>query len=476
MRRGSPTSRSCSTRSARSTRSRTSSSRASSSSPRTWCSSTGPSAAAGPRRQPDMRHAISTTEGGRLALDLSDEGRSPIDRRFWLLALGCAGLALIALLVRLEVQGRVHFETQPARVGELVVTVTATGTLQPIDQVDIGSELSGTLRQVEAGFNDRVHAGQVLARLDDSRLASQVVQSAASLDAAKATVEEARANLAEAEGQLERLQHVRKISGGKVPSQQELAAAQAALARARAALGSARAEVVQAQATLDVQRTDLAKASIHSPIDGVVLAAAAKPGQTVAASLQAPVLFTLARDLEHLELVLGVDEADVGPVHEGQPAQFTVDAWPGRTFPGRVQQVRYDAHTVAGVVTYETILAVDNPELLLRPGMTATAEIEVRRDAQALLVPNAALRFEPAQRERSRTVGIGALLATKHPFDVSRGEEPPAAPQVWALRRGRLEPFAVEPGPSDGTWTEIAAGPVAPGTPLVVAAATGRSS
>jgi HlyD family secretion protein len=407
-------------------------------------------------------------------LDLADDRRSPVDRSLWLALLACGGVLLIAFAVHLTELRRVHFATEPARVGDLVVNVTATGTLVPIDQVDIGSELSGTLRSVEVGYNDRVHAGQVLARLDDTRLAAQVLQSKAALDAAKAAVEEARASLAEAESQLGRLQHVREISGGKIPSQQELAAGQATVARARGAVGSAEAQVAQAQATLDVQQTDLSKAAIRSPIDGVVLSATARPGQTVAASLQAPLLFTLAQDLEQLELELSVDEADVGQVREGQTAQFSVDAWPGRTFPGRVRQVRYAAHTVAGVVTYEAILAVDNPDLLLRPGMTATAEIEVKRDDQVLLVPNAALRFEPEGREPAHAGGISALVAGKHSFDVSRG--PDAAPRVWALRRGLLEPHDIEAGPSDGTWTEIAAGPVEPGTPLVVAAESRRSS
>src|SRR5215813_3351913 len=250
--------------------------------------------------------------GGDLALDLADDPRTPIDRRLWLAALATGGVLLIAVATHVAAVQRIHFATQPARVGDLVVTVTATGTLQPLEQVDIGSELSGTLRSVEVGFNARVQAGQVLAHLDDTRLAAQVLQS-------QAAVEEAHASLSEAESQLGRLQNVREISGGKIPSQQELAAGQAAVARAHGALGSAEAQVAQAQATLDVQRTDLSKAAIRSPIDGVVLSAAARPGQTVAASLQAPVLFTLARDLERLELDLSVDEADVGQVREGQP-------------------------------------------------------------------------------------------------------------------------------------------------------------
>ena len=189
---------------------------------------------------------------------------------------------------------------------------------------------------------------------------------------------------------------MREISGGKLPSQQELTAAQGVGARARGAVRSAEAAVAQAQATLDVQQADLARAVIRSPIDGVVLAAAARPGQTVAASLQAPVLFTLAGDLHAARTSTSASTRPTwASVREGQAVRFSVDAWPGRSFSGRVEQVRFGAHTQAGVVSYETIVAVDNPELLLRPGMTATAEIEVQRDEQVLLAPNAALRFEP---------------------------------------------------------------------------------
>ena len=411
-----------------------------------------------------------------LPLDIEDHGAPRISRRLWYVGLACAGAIAIAFAAHRLTARDAPFATERARTGDLTLTVTATGTLVPLDQVDIGSELSGTLRSVEVGYNDQVRAGQVLAHLDDSRLAEQVLQSRASLDTANATVEVARANVAEAESQLARLQHVREISGGKVPSAQEFASGQAAVMRARGAFRSAEAQVSQARATLDVQQTELAKAVIRSPIDGIVLTAAARSGQTVAASLQAPVLFTLARDLKHLELDLAVDEADIGQVHEGQTAQFTVDTWPGRTFPARVAQVRYAGRSVAGVVTYQVILSVENPDLLLRPGMTVTAEIEVRRDEQVLLVPNAALRFEPDDRDAPRGSGLAALVKGKRSFDVTRAGDAGRSPRVWTLRNGHLHALAIETGPSDGSWTEIAPGVVAPGTPLVVAAGAQRST
>jgi HlyD family secretion protein len=408
-----------------------------------------------------------------LVLDL-DEARpaSPWSRRLAGALAGVATLAVIALVAH-TLLGKPHagYAIQQARRGDLAVTATATGTLHPIDQVDIGTELSGTIRNVEVGFNDQVHVGQVLARLDTTRLEAQVLQSRAALDSAQASVEQARANLSEQESQLGRLQHVHEISGGKIPSAQELVAGQAAAARARAAEASAQAAVAQAKATLDVQQTDLSKAIIRSPIDGIVLTASVRPGQTVAASLQAPILFTLAKDLKRLELDLSVDEADIGRVKEGQSATFTVDAWPGRTFSGEVTQVRYGARTLGGVVTYETVLAVDNPDLSLRPGMTATAAIEVARVQHALLVPNAALRFIPPNPEdRRRSRPLAGLIPTKGEFDVGSGGHSTegGGSRVWVVERGALAAVPVEVGASDGRWTEIVGGSIEEGAQLAV--------
>jgi HlyD family secretion protein len=199
---------------------------------------------------------------------------------------------------------------------------------------------------------------------------------------------------------LERLQYLSKISGNRAVSVHDLDAAKAALARARADEAAARASVDLARATLEVNETDLSKAVIYSPINGIVLTRSVEPGQTVAASFQAPVLFTLAEDLSMMELHVDVDEADVGQVQEGQRAVFTVDAYPDRSFPAHIRQVRYGSKTVDGVVTYETILVVDNSDLSLRPGMTATADIVVKEIENTILIPNAALRYKPASAHR----------------------------------------------------------------------------
>ena len=408
-----------------------------------------------------------------LVLGLDEAGHPPGPRRRLILAVAAlAVLVALGLVVRPWLSGRsVGYATQPARRGDLAVTATATGTLRPIDQVDIGTELSGTIREVAVDFNDLVHEGQVLARLDTTRLEAQVLQSKAALESAQSSVEQAHANLSEVESQLARLQHVHEISSGKIPSAQELVAGQAAVARARAAVASSQAAVAQAKATLEVQQTDLSKATIRSPIDGVVLTTTVHPGQTVAASLQAPLLFTLAKDLKRLELDLSVDEADIGRVKEGQTATFTVDAWPRRTFTGKVTQVRYAARVLGGVVTYETILAVENPDLALRPGMTATAAIEVAHVENALLVPNAALRFTPPNREsRRRTSPLAGLIPSKDQFDIGSGG--PLADhgqsRVWASRGRSLVAVPLEIGATDGHWTQVVGGALEEGTPLAV--------
>jgi HlyD family secretion protein len=398
--------------------------------------------------------------------------------RRWLY-LGGAGVAAVLLLAwALRGNGeRVRYTTEPARRGPLVVSVTATGALEPTVKVDIGSELSGTIRTVEVDWNDTVKVDQVLARLDTARLEAQVLQSRASLEAARARVAQTKASLKEAEAQLARLRHVREISGGKVPSVQELDAAEAALSRARADVASAEAAVAQAQATLETQETDLGKAVIRSPVDGVVLVRAVEPGQTVAASLQAPVLFTLAGDLAHMQLEVSVDEADVGQVEAGQTATFTVDAWPDLVFDAKVEQVRFGAETLEGVVTYATVLAVDNSERRLRPGMTATAEIVVRKVDDALLVPNAALRFVPPEPSGSTSNGLARVFLPGPRF--RRGPRDEQAPQreqrVFVLRDGAPEAVSVATGGSDGAFTEIVEGELEPGTELVVDAVVSTS-
>lgn len=354
--------------------------------------------------------------------------------------------------------------------GNLTVTVSATGNLQPTNQVDVGSELSGTIESVLVDDNDRVQKGQLLARLDLSKLNDQVARSEAALASAAAQVEQMRATVEESRANLARLRQVAELSGGKVPSKAELETAQATLQRAVANEVGARAAVSQARATLKSDQTNLAKASIRSPIDGVVLARKVEPGQTVAAALQAPVLFTLAENLAQMELQVDVDEADVGQVRDGQPATFNVDAYAGRKYPARITRVGYGSQTKDGVVSYKTILKVANDDLSLRPGMTATAEITTAHRKNVLLVPNAALRFTPPNKfgngDKKNDSFVSSLLP-KPPSSTSSKPASGSAQQVWVLRDGQPLAVPVTVGVTNGHLTEVSGGDLKPGMQVI---------
>jgi HlyD family secretion protein len=368
-----------------------------------------------------------------------------------------------------------YFKTKEVVTGDLTITVTATGTLKPTKQVDVGSELSGNLKTVEVQYNDHVKAGQVLATLDGSRYEAQVMQSKASLESAQADILNAQATEKEAQSKLSRLKEVWELSGNKVPSKTEIDAAEAALQRAQASLATARARVAQAQATLKENETNISKLVIRSPIDGIVLNRAFEPGQTVQASFQGVTLFTLAEDLSKMELHVDVDEADVGQVKENQEAAFTVDGYPDRTFKAHITQVRYGAKTVSGVVTYETLLDVDNSDLLLRPGMTATADIVVNKLEKATLIDNAALRFTPSEKD------LASYSSEKKGFFkkiFSRSAKPKAEDKetetkdkkikkVWTLRENVLFPIEITTGQTDSVMTEITAGDLKTGDKII---------
>ncbi|WPD22571.1 MAG: efflux RND transporter periplasmic adaptor subunit [Candidatus Electrothrix scaldis] len=371
------------------------------------------------------------------------------------------------------------FKTEAVTIEDLIVTVTATGTLEPTNQVDVGSELSGKVEAIMVDFNDQVTEGQLLARLDVSKLKAQVKQTEASLQAAKAKVLQTKATIDETRSKLRQLQKVRKLSGGKMPSKTDMDAAQAAYARAQADLASAEAGVAQVQASLHITQTDLAKAEIISPVNGVVLSRNIEKGQTVAASFEAPVLFELAEDLSKMELHVGVDEADIGQVREGQEAMFTVDAYPEQKFSAEISQVRLAPTTTDGVVTYETVLVVDNTELVLRPGMTATAEIVVQKVEKALTVANAALRFKPPSMEQQRSKP--SLLSAILPRRPRRGrKQQPPLPKgdrqhVWIeSKQGPPRQVAIKTGFTDGIRTAVLEGEIREGEQVITAAMSNR--
>jgi len=406
---------------------------------------------------------------------LNTGGHTPWQRRLrWVIAvpgiLLLGGITVFWLLRGDE--SAVRYETAEVTRGDLTVTVTATGTLEPVNQVDVGSELSGIIETVAVDFNDRVHHGQVLARLDTDRLQAQMLESRAALMASEARVTEAQATVLETRLAFERCE---KLAERQLCPAGDLDTARAMFARAKASEASARAEVAEARATLDGKETELAKAEIRSPIDGLVLLRQIEPGQTVAASLQAPILFTLAEDLAQMELHVAVDEADVGMITEGQAAEFTVDAWPERSFPATITQVRFAPRTVEGVVTYETVLTVDNSDLALRPGMTATAVITVRELQDKVLLPNTALRFTPPQTEAAqpRRRGAFGMLFPRPPMGQRRSNRAKNdGQQVWVLRDGNPEAIPVKTGASDGRLTELRVGDIQPGQAVVVDAVT----
>jgi HlyD family secretion protein len=393
------------------------------------------------------------------------------------------------------------YATETVRRGNLNVSVSATGNLQPTNEVQVGSEQSGLVTQVFVDNNDRVTQGQPLARLDTARLQDSLVQAQAGLASAQAQVATAEATAAQARANLARQEEVFRVSGGRVPSRTELDAARAENRRAVAGIRSAQAQVTQARAQLSSAQTNLSKATIYSPVTGVVLSRQIDPGQTVAASLSAPTLFTIAEDLSAMKLEVRVDEADVGQVRAGQRATFTVDAYPGRTFPAVVERVDVGANasgsTTSGsssstsaatgsVVAYTAILAVQNQDLQLRPGMTATAEIVTTERRGVLLVPNAALRWSPERDSASQRGQQGGATSVLIPrggrggrggfggggrgqgreVSIGRGSRQ----TVYVLGAdGVPAPVRVVVGESNGSETEVTGGDLREGQEVITA-------
>ncbi len=389
--------------------------------------------------------------------DFLAAGKSSFLSRRWLWIIIAVILLLATIILLIPAGGTPtnRFLTDKSEIGNLVVSITASGALQPTRSVDVGSELSGTLTEVLVNDNDRVSKGQVLARLDTSKLEDAVVKSRATVAQMQATVAEARANL-------NRLRHVAELSGGKVPSASELETAEATLLRAQANEASA-------LATLKSDETNIVKATLRSPINGHVLARKVEPGQTVVAAMSTPVLFTIAEDLTRMELQVKVDEADVGSVKLGQAASFTVAAWPGRSFPATLRRVGIGSTITDNVVTYKTILTVANDDLALRPGMTATARIVTAQRENVLLVSNAALRFTPPAVSAPPSGGIVSRLVPRPPMQTNQRQATKSGEsRVWILKEDQPVSVPVKTGASNGSQTEIVAGDLKPGTPVIV--------
>lgn len=394
------------------------------------------------------------------------------------------GAGLWWWLQRRAAQAAPSYTTQAVTRGRLTFTVTANGTIQPTRAINIGSELSGTVLKVNVDVNDHITKGQVLVVLDAAKQRDQILRAQATLRAAHAKVDQTAATLAEARATMSRLQAVATLSGGKVPAKAELDTAQASVSRAVADDSSARAGVSDALAALSTDQITLSKSSIRAPADGVVLTRNVDPGNAVAASLQAVTLFSVAEDLARLRLWVYVDEADVGAVKVGQKATFTVSAYPTRLYPARITRVGFGSTITDNVVTYLTYLDVDNADLSLRPGMTASATITATERQNVLLVPNAALRFTPTTAAAAAKKGIASGISFGAPKTEStrKGAADSAstagARQVWVLPEGSdaasAVPMAVAvtPGISDGHMTEITSGKLSVGMRVITAQKT----
>ena len=386
----------------------------------------------------------------------------------WLAAAAVVAVGAYAFWSLSSRGAAVTYVTEPVTRGSLTVLVTATGSAQPITQVNISSELSGTIRKVLVDYNSPVKTGQVLAELDMDKLKATVENGRAKLEASKAKVADAAASIVERRALYERR---RALSAKQAVSAEDLDLAKAAYDRAIAQHDSVAAEVKVAEADLRINEINLTKACICSPIDGVILTRNVDPGQIVASSLQAPVLFVIAEDLRRMELRVDVDEADVGKIKIGHKATFGVDAYPERKFPAEIKDIRYGSEVVQGVVTYKAILSIDNSDLLIRPGMTATAEIVVQQVNNALLVPNPALRFSPAatQARGQQQSFIQRLLPGRPTFrPPSKQEETGASRTVWISSNGGPTAVPIVTGATDGRRTEITRGDIAADQRIIV--------
>ncbi len=378
-----------------------------------------------------------------------------MSKRTWgILAVVVVIAAVAVVLLGLKPFGRkqeIAYRTEAVRRGDVNLQVSATGTLAAVTTVQVGSQVSGTISALYADFNDRVREKQVLAQLDPTFLKAQVAQSEADLDRSRVALRQAERD------------HARQL-----PLREMGLASQAEIDATETALDAARAAVKSSQAALERSQTNLRYATIASPIDGVVISRDVDVGQTVAASLSAPTLFTIAKDLTQMQLEAAVDEADIGMIAVGQQVDFTVDAFPEETFKGTVQQVRLAPQMVQNVVSYTVIVEVQNPEGKLLPGMTANATFLVDSETDVLKIPVAALRFNPGRgsgRTPAARPGEGA-----NPNGLGSGGPPAAArSSVFVLDpEGGLRPVPVVPGLSDGTFTAVSSDSLREGDLVVV--------
>jgi len=379
--------------------------------------------------------------------------------------------------------GRSDTQSTPitARVtrGSIVDKVDATGTIQPVTTVQVGTQVSGTIKSLAADFNTRVHRGQVIAVLEPSLFQTQVDQAKATVAKLQADAERAAVDVTDSQAKLRR---AHELSAQQLIPASDLDTADATARQAEAQVKSAQAQIVQARASLEQAQVNLGHTVITAPIDGIVVARSVDVGQTVAASMQAPTLFVIAQDLAHMQVLASVDESDIGRVQQGQTVTFTVDAYPGETFEGTVAQVRLQPTVDQNVVSYTTVIDVPNRSLKLKPGMTASVTIEIARADNVLRVPNSALRFRPvspsdkdsgrtstADNSAGRAAATGAAVtgaATR-----ARGDHQDHQRRVWIWKDGAMQAQRVETGLSDSTMTAVVEGGLSEGSQVVTGTA-----
>lgn len=396
-----------------------------------------------------------STESIEQTLGLNAPKKSPLKKY---LLIGGIIVLLIGggwVWIQSSTSTKTEYLTAPAQMKELTTTVSATGNLEPTNTIDVGIEVSGTITEVLVDYNDHVKAGQILARLDTTKLKSQVTSSKASLLRYQANISAAKASLSNAKNEYERIHKMYTETGGNYPSKKEVDETNNALLSAKAGLEAAIAQAAQASAELEAHEDNLRKAIVVSPVEGIILERKIEPGQTVVASMQTPVLFTMAKSLDTMKVIVSVDEADIGEVKENQKATFSVDAYPNHQFKGVITQLRLNSQMVNGVVTYDAVVEVPNSDLRLRPGMTATAQIITGVLANVLIIPNAALRFTPPKSTEEKTEASQETTKTNEK-------------SVWILKEKKPSPISVKVGKSDGISTAITSSHLKSGDRVII--------
>lgn len=360
----------------------------------------------------------------------------------------------------------IRYRTAVVERGQVVSVVSATGTINPVVSVQVGTQVSGMIKSLHADFNSRVKAGDTVAVIDPEPFKARREQAASNLEMARSNVARSKADLAQRKRELDRVQ---SLLPQQFVSQNDVDVALTNFQSAEAQLRVAEAQVKQAEAALNAAELELKYTVIRSPVDGIVVARNVEVGQTVASSFATPNLFLIALDLTKMQVDTNVSESDIGGMTEGKDAVFTVDAYPGESFAGVIRQVRLAPMNVQNVVTYNVVVGVDNPDLRLKPGMTANVSIVVAHRDQVLKVPNAALRFMPPKTEGERAGSDGQAAKTDQGRPILAGGEARQSSTVWTqAENGELVSLSVQTGISDGVTTEVLSGGLTEGDLVVV--------